>query len=110
MATNKPTILTRFSSDFDAAITKKAHELGVSKPELVRLALDSFLRRESAMDEVVQAFNSLNESISKKFAALELKTEKLGSLNALSFKLEGAGNREEIVRQKLAEIQQIGRE
>jgi len=53
----------RIATDELAALRKKSQELGLTQSELVRLSIQSFLNKESLLDEVKSSHSLLAEQI-----------------------------------------------
>jgi len=53
----------RIAADELAALRKKSQELGLTQSELVRLSIQSFLNKESLLDEVKSSHSLLAEQI-----------------------------------------------
>lgn len=75
-------ITIRFTTDQARAITKKSQEVGLTESELIRLAVASFLAREDALTEYLEAVESLDKRLVVLMKRQELFARAIGAISA----------------------------
>lgn len=76
-------IAVRFSADVAAALAKKVEQTGMTNVDLVRLAVASFLARETALESYLEAIEGLDEKLVKIAKRQELFARAIGTAATL---------------------------